>query len=143
MRALALYNLSIPASRRRTPSSAHTYRLLIVKELQFRLRRHLLAGAAKRCVRQQQRGEIMRGFVFPVNTLPPKNTLQTQITFFTTLSRYGAAGWDRTSDPWLRRPILYPLSYSRIAGCECALSLMAGASAPRILREGCARRPPL
>jgi hypothetical protein len=25
----------------------------------------------------------------------------------------GAAGWDRTSDPWLRRPILYPLSYSR------------------------------
>ena len=25
----------------------------------------------------------------------------------------GAAGWNRTSDPWLRRPILYPLSYSR------------------------------
>ena len=28
----------------------------------------------------------------------------------------GAAGWDRTSDPWLRRPILYPLSYSRAGG---------------------------
>ena len=28
----------------------------------------------------------------------------------------GAAGGDRTHDPWLRRPILYPLSYSRIAG---------------------------
>jgi hypothetical protein len=27
----------------------------------------------------------------------------------------GAAGGDRTHDPWLRRPILYPLSYSRIA----------------------------
>ena len=26
----------------------------------------------------------------------------------------GAAGGDRTHDPWLRRPILYPLSYSRI-----------------------------
>jgi hypothetical protein len=30
----------------------------------------------------------------------------------------GAAGWDRTSDPWLRRPILYPLSYSRVGGSE-------------------------
>ena len=27
----------------------------------------------------------------------------------------GAAGGDRTHDPWLRRPILYPLSYSRIS----------------------------
>ena len=26
----------------------------------------------------------------------------------------GAAGGDRTHDPWLRRPILYPLSYSRM-----------------------------
>ncbi len=25
----------------------------------------------------------------------------------------GAPGWNRTSDPWLRRPILYPLSYER------------------------------
>ncbi len=29
--------------------------------------------------------------------------------------KFGAAGGDRTHDPWLRRPILYPLSYSRIA----------------------------
>lgn len=28
----------------------------------------------------------------------------------------GAAGGDRTHDPWLRRPILYPLSYSRKTG---------------------------
>ena len=28
-------------------------------------------------------------------------------------SNLGAAGGDRTHDPWLRRPILYPLSYSR------------------------------
>lgn len=28
----------------------------------------------------------------------------------------GAAGGDRTHDPWLRRPILYPLSYSRFGG---------------------------
>jgi hypothetical protein len=28
----------------------------------------------------------------------------------------GAAGGDRTHDPWLRRPILYPLSYSRVGG---------------------------
>ena len=27
--------------------------------------------------------------------------------------KLGAAGGDRTHDPWLRRPILYPLSYSR------------------------------
>ena len=26
---------------------------------------------------------------------------------------FGAPGWNRTSDPWLRRPILYPLSYER------------------------------
>ena len=30
------------------------------------------------------------------------------------LKEGGAAGGDRTHDPWLRRPILYPLSYSRI-----------------------------
>ena len=30
----------------------------------------------------------------------------------------GAAGGDRTHDPWLRRPILYPLSYSRTAWNE-------------------------
>lgn len=34
--------------------------------------------------------------------------------------RGGAAGGDRTHDPWLRRPILYPLSYSR-AGCRVAM----------------------
>jgi hypothetical protein len=71
-----------------------------------------MAGAAKRCVRQQQRDEIMQRFVSQVNTLSLENLLHKQ--FFTTPSRYGAAGWDRTSDPWLRRPILYPLSYSRI-----------------------------
>lgn len=27
----------------------------------------------------------------------------------------GAPGADRTRDPWLRRPVLYPLSYGRIA----------------------------
>ena len=32
---------------------------------------------------------------------------------FTVEVRFGAAGGDRTHDPWLRRPILYPLSYSR------------------------------
>ncbi len=31
---------------------------------------------------------------------------------------FGAAGGDRTHDPWLRRPILYPLSYSRIEWLE-------------------------
>ncbi len=29
------------------------------------------------------------------------------------IGKIGAAGGDRTHDPWLRRPILYPLSYSR------------------------------
>jgi hypothetical protein len=38
-------------------SNAHTYRLLIVKELYSVL---LSAIATKRCVRQQQRDEIMR-----------------------------------------------------------------------------------
>jgi hypothetical protein len=32
---------------------------------------------------------------------------------FTRRTIIGAAGGDRTHDPWLRRPILYPLSYSR------------------------------
>ena len=31
----------------------------------------------------------------------------------------GAAGGDRTHDPWLRRPILYPLSYSRCGTDGC------------------------
>ena len=33
----------------------------------------------------------------------------------------GAAGGDRTHDPWLRRPILYPLSYSRMVHGSCTL----------------------
>ena len=33
--------------------------------------------------------------------------------------RFGAAGGDRTHDPWLRRPILYPLSYSRCGTDGC------------------------
>ena len=41
----------------------------------------------------------------------------------------GAAGGDRTHDPWLRRPILYPLSYSRNA---------VGWS-PRLQGSGCCR----
>src|SRR6476620_2723015 len=35
----------------------------------------------------------------------------------------GAAGGDRTHDPWLRRPILYPLSYSRVTDM-CSLRLL-------------------
>jgi hypothetical protein len=31
-----------------------------------------------------------------------------------TLFRVGAPGWDRTSNPCLRRAVLYPLSYGRI-----------------------------
>ncbi|CAG9274064.1 hypothetical protein PUN4_830085 [Paraburkholderia unamae] len=31
-----------------------------------------------------------------------------------TLVRLGAPGWDRTSNPCLRRAVLYPLSYGRI-----------------------------
>ena len=45
----------------------------------------------------------------------------------------GAAGGDRTHDPWLRRPILYPLSYSRIeraaivgALSACVVQVLAG-----------------
>ena len=34
----------------------------------------------------------------------------------------GAAGGDRTHDPWLRRPILYPLSYSRMLRVQRILS---------------------
>jgi hypothetical protein len=30
--------------------------------------------------------------------------------------RSGASGWDRTSNPCLRRAVLYPLSYRRICG---------------------------
>ena len=45
--------------------------------------------------------------------------LETPHGFWAVVS--GAAGGDRTHDPWLRRPILYPLSYSRnaelIGGC--------------------------
>lgn len=54
------------------------------------------------------------------------------------LGRNGAAGGDRTHDPRLRRPILYPLSYSR-AGKEARAAIMAhrGAAGWRC----CAVRP--
>src|SRR5215208_7110538 len=50
--------------------------------------------------------------------------------------KLGAAGGDRTHDPWLRRPILYPLSYSRIKRGECALSPMPGWGASPLAAEG-------
>ena len=31
-----------------------------------------------------------------------------------TFTSYGAPGWDRTSNPCLRRAVLYPLSYGRL-----------------------------
>ena len=36
-----------------------------------------------------------------------------------TLTRLGAPGWDRTSNPCLRRAVLYPLSYGRIGEGSC------------------------
>ena len=65
-----------------------------------------LPAAAKRCVRQQQRKRLCSVWSL-------SSTLST-ILFQIFFSMSGAAGWDRTSDPWLRRPILYPLSYSRV-----------------------------
>ena len=44
------------------------------------------------------------------------------VSFCAVKRSVGAAGGDRTHDPWLRRPILYPLSYSRNAGVtDCSL----------------------
>lgn len=31
---------------------------------------------------------------------------------------YGALGRIRTCDTWLRRPVLYPLSYERVTNCS-------------------------
>src|SRR5690606_18795968 len=42
----------------------------------------------------------------------------------------GAPGWDRTSGPWLRRPILYPLSYGRTT---CPHSNSASQPSPFII----------
>ncbi len=50
-----------------------------------------------------------------------------KINFYSIKPMTGAAGGDRTHDPWLRRPILYPLSYSRTVllckGCILAYQL--------------------
>ena len=54
-------------------------------------------------------------------------------------SNNGAAGGDRTHDPWLRRPILYPLSYSRmVCKTACDYRLLQGLLAQHVcgaLRE--------
>ena len=41
---------------------------------------------------------------------------------------FGAAGGNRTHDPWLRRPILYPLSYSRNRNAVMAAIMAWGQS---------------
>ncbi|VXC56270.1 hypothetical protein BURKHO8Y_240082 [Burkholderia sp. 8Y] len=41
--------------------------------------------------------------------------------------RFGAPGWDRTSNPCLRRAVLYPLSYGRFGGKPCV----------RVPEDGC------
>ncbi len=47
----------------------------------------------------------------------------------------GAPGWDRTSNPCLRRAVLYPLSYGRDAGDS-----ISGTPAARRLPAGRNRR---
>ena len=49
-------------------------------------------------------------------------------------SDFGAAGGDRTHDPWLRRPILYPLSYSRVLAVQ---RLSHATAAPRLHCKVC------
>jgi hypothetical protein len=53
--------------------------------------------------------------------------------------RSGAAGGDRTHDPRLRRPILYPLSYSRIA-CTQNSSILAAVAMHKVCRPDQYRR---
>ena len=58
----------------------------------------------------------------------------------------GAAGGDRTHDPWLRRPILYPLSYSRIALSSHSFTLSHAGNARTTTNPGAppkATLPPL
>src|ERR1700754_1391460 len=40
-------------------------------------------------------------------------------------SQFGAPGWDRTSNPCLRRAVLYPLSYGRVSGGKICVSAAA------------------
>ena len=40
----------------------------------------------------------------------------------------GAPGGTRTHDPWLRRPVLYPLSYRRLPGCDRSRSTVRARS---------------
>ena len=46
------------------------------------------------------------------------------------MAEAGAAGGDRTHDPWLRRPILYPLSYSRAVSSIGGRARIPGFSHP-------------
>ncbi|WP_235548360.1 hypothetical protein, partial [Noviherbaspirillum sp. Root189] len=56
-----------PKDHRRTPSSAHTYRLLFVKEPSCPYHRFPSAvPPSNRCVCQQQRNEIMKLLLFCV-----------------------------------------------------------------------------
>jgi hypothetical protein len=51
------------------------------------------------------------------------------------LTGTGAAGGDRTHDPWLRRPILYPLSYSRFE-CLCKATAQVSFAAAMLVVPG-------
>jgi hypothetical protein len=58
-------------------------------------------------------------------------------------SENGALGGDRTHNPWLRRPVLYPLSYERAAGKQPQILHPRPAQSPRpkssvkVLRPSC------
>jgi cytochrome c5 len=51
--------------------------------------------------------------------------MQRNSYFIDLKEKTGAAGGDRTHDPWLRRPILYPLSYSRVGKSEVSRRIQA------------------
>ena len=59
----------------------------------------------------------------------------------TNADNVGAAGGDRTHDPWLRRPILYPLSYSRKVKCLKRCKGYSYSVAPSMESMGCTDFP--
>ncbi len=53
--------------------------------------------------------------------------------------RSGAPGRTRTRNPWVRSPVLYPLSYRRVSGIQLALGASDGVRTRDLL---CHRQAP-
>ena len=80
------------------------------------------AGGTARCPRRPSETGVAAGLFTPGNYTGQEESKEPTRQ---SIDLHGAPGWDRTSNPCLRRAVLYPLSYGRTNSLPTASCILA------------------